>query len=416
MDKGHLLCPILGCLEENIHFKLKFKLLRYAVLNSSVNQVGRMRLTLLIINLIFWSLNAQAHKMSDGFLALQVEGKHIAGQWDIALHDLDHAIKLDLDNDKNITPAELDKRRNAVYVYAITRLLIASDQQPCPIQPSDLSINARSDGDYAALKLAADCPNEPKALTVGYQLFFDLDPLHRGNLRLKHGERIDTAIFSPANSRIEFTPAQPTSHWIALRNFMNEGIWHIWIGYDHVLFLLSLLLPAAMVREGKNWRATVSFSTAFWEVFKIVAAFTIAHSITLSLAVLGYVSLPSRWIESVIAASVAIAALNNIYPIFLKRRILLAFGFGLVHGLGIASVLLDMALPLSQRLLSLVGFNLGVEVGQVAIVGVALPLITYFSRYPFYTPLVLESGSACIACIALYWLVERSLDLQINLI
>lgn len=373
-----------------------------------------MKLTLLTLSLVFWSLNAQAHKLSDGFLALQVEGKHIAGQWDIALHDLDHAIKLDLDNDGNITLEELHNRQNAVNTYAITRLSITAEKQACPLLPTDLLINAHSDGNYAVLKLQADCPIEPTILTIGYRLFFDLDPLHRGLLKLQRGERTDSTIFSPANNSVEFTQSKPRNPWEELRNFALEGIWHIWIGYDHILFLLSLLLPAAMVHIGQNWQARLSFKVSFWDVFKVVGAFTLAHSITLSLAVLGYVSLPSRWVESAIAASVAIAALNNIFPVFSKCRTLLAFSFGLIHGLGIASVLLEMELPTSQRLLSLVGFNVGVEAGQLAIVSVALPLITYFSQYRFYTPLILKSGSACITGIALFWLVERSFDLQID--
>jgi hypothetical protein len=188
------------------------------------------------------------------------------------------------------------------------------------------------------------------------------------------------------------------------------------MGYDHILFLLSLLLPAALVRENSSWRPKQRFSQAFWDVLAVVTAFTLAHSITLSLAALGYISLPTRWVESAIAASVAIAALNNIYPVFVHRRTWFAFSFGLIHGMGIASVLLDMGLPDGQRVLSLLGFNLGVEVGQLAIVSMALPLITLLSHYRYYPKLVMKSGSACIVIVALVWLAERSLDFQMNIL
>jgi hypothetical protein len=374
-----------------------------------------MNTRLIILSLICWSFSAQAHKPSDSYLALHVAEQRVAVQWDIALRDLDYALGLDMNNDGNITWGELQQRQAAVNAYVLPRLSINNEQYSCPLQATELLVDEHSDGHYAVLKFQSLCPTAPKTLSVAYHLFFDIDAQHRGLLTLTRGARIDSAIFSPAKSTIDFSQIKPRSAWAELQSFALEGIWHIWIGYDHILFLLSLLLPAAMVRVGKQWQSGLGFSAAFWEVFKVVGAFTVAHSITLSLAVFGYVSLPSRWVESAIAASVAIAALNNIFPVFTKRRSLLAFGFGLIHGLGIASVLLDMNLPASQCLLSLLGFNVGVEIGQLAIVSVALPLISYFSQSRFYTPVVLKSGSAGITAIALFWLAERSLDVQFNL-
>ncbi len=151
-------------------------------------------------------------------------------------------------------------------------------------------------------------------------------------------------------------------------------MWHIWIGFDHILFLLSLLLPAVLIWRASRWQAVETFRAAFVDVFRIVTSFTVAHSITLSLATLGFVSLPSRWVESAIAASVVLAALNNLWPLFHGRRWMVAFGFGLIHGFGFASVLVDLGLPRETLVLALVGFNLGVEAGQLAIVALFLPL------------------------------------------
>jgi len=166
-------------------------------------------------------------------------------------------------------------------------------------------------------------------------------------------------------------------------------------------------LPAALVAIDGQWRAVAGFRRAAWDVVKIVTAFTLAHSITLSLASLGYLALPSRWVESAIAASVVAAALNNIGCWILARRSWLAFGFGLVHGLGFASVLLDLGLPSHLRLIGLVGFNLGVEAGQLAIVAAVLPLVVGLSRFRFYRPVVMKFGSGCIAAVAFLWLAER---------
>ena len=124
----------------------------------------------------------------------------------------------------------------------------------------------------------------------------------------------------------------------------------------------------------KRWAAAPSFKAAFADVFKVVTAFTVAHSITLSLAALGVISLPSRLVESAIAVSVVLAALNNVRSVVYGGRWIIAFCFGLIHGFGFASVLTDLGLPQESMLLALVAFNLGVELGQLAIVAVFLPL------------------------------------------
>ncbi|MEO7557455.1 MAG: HupE/UreJ family protein, partial [Gammaproteobacteria bacterium] len=142
-------------------------------------------------------------------------------------------------------------------------------------------------------------------------------------------------------------------------------------------------------------------------------AFTLAHSITLSLAVLSIVQLPSRFVETTIAASIVLAALNNIFPLVQKRLWLVAFGFGLIHGFGFASVLVDLGLLKQALLLSLVGFNVGVEIGQLSIVSVFLPLAYVLRRSWFYQRFILALGSLAIAGLALVWLMERAFNLTL---
>jgi hypothetical protein len=179
------------------------------------------------------------------------------------------------------------------------------------------------------------------------------------------------------------------------------------------LFLLSLLLPAVLVFEGGRWQAVTRFPPAFWDVFKIVTSFTVAHSITLSLAALGVISLPSRLVESAIATSVVLAALNNVFPVVHERRWMVAFAFGLIHGFGFASVLRDLGLPQGALLIALVGFNLGVEVGQLAIVSAFLPIAYALRASWLYRRLVFVGGSIVIAAVAGIWLVERAFNMKI---
>ena len=373
-----------------------------------------MRLFALIVLLSLWIGPATAHKPSDSYLTLLMEGDHLTGQWDIALRDLDYAIGLDADGNGEITWGEVKAKHNEIAAYAPARLAIAADGVGCPMRVTEHLIDNHSDGAYEVMRFAVDCPAAPRVLTIKYNLLFDLDPQHRGLLRLEEQGRTHTAIFSPERNtwRLE---SQSIGLGRQFVEFFNTGVWHIWTGFDHILFLCALLLPAVLEHGAGRWRAVATFRHAFFEVLGIVTAFTVAHSITLSLAVLGFVTLPSRLIESAIAASVVVAALNNLYPLIEKRLWMVAFAFGLVHGLGFANVLTDLRLPRSALAVSLVSFNLGVEAGQLAIVAAFLPLAYLSRRSWLYPRVVLGLGSCCIAAIASVWLIARSLNVSIFL-
>ncbi len=367
---------------------------------------------LLFALLAFFAAVAAAHKPSDSYLGVTVAGDAVRGQWDIALRDLDFAIGLDSNGNGEITWGELRARQPEIDAYALSRLTVALDGKACQPRVTEHLVDNHSDGAYAVLRFEAPCAKAGAVLTLGYNLFFDLDPQHKGLLRLEFDGATRTAIFSPdaAQQRFELTkPSRITQFF----DYGREGVWHIWIGFDHILFLLSLLLPAVLVITHHQWRAVERFKTAFWDVLKIVTAFTVAHSITLSLAALGVISLPTRLTESAIALSVVLAALNNIFPLFQRRRWMVAFGFGLIHGFGFASVLADLGLPRDALLLALVGFNLGVEAGQLAIVAVFLPVAFGLRRSWFYRRVVLIGGSALISLLAAVWFVERAFNLKV---
>lgn len=367
---------------------------------------------LLAILLLGWCGLAHAHKPSDSYLALQMQAGGVRGQWDIALRDLEFAIGLDANGDGEITWGELSARHDAIAAYALARLRLATGDAACALRATDHLVDQHSDGAYAVIRFEAACPERAGKLTVGYSLFFDLDPTHRGLARIETEGVTQTAVFSPERRRQHFDLAAPSVVQQIIA-YGREGIWHIWIGYDHVLFLLSLLLPSVWVREGSGWRPAPRFGPAFWDVFKVVTAFTIAHSITLSIAALEIVTLPSRLVESVIAASVLLAALNNPFPLVIGRRWLIAFCFGLIHGFGFASVLTDLGLPRGALVSSLFGFNLGVELGQLAIVSAFLPVAYALRNTWFYGRVVFAAGSILIAVFAVIWLAERALNVSL---
>ena len=367
---------------------------------------------LVCILLAIFSEIAYAHKASDSYLRFEINDGIIQGRWDIALRDLDYAIGLDGDADGRITWGELRARHQAITNYAFTHLQIRGDGAKCWSDLPDHLVDHHTDGAYAVLRFLVTCPEAVSIFEIEYSLLFALDPLHRGLLQVAYDEQVQTGIFSPEHPTIHLN-LNKSSPWHEFIQFGREGVWHIWIGYDHILFLISLLLPAVLWWKAGRWHPQQSFRRAFWEVFKIVTAFTLAHSITLSLAVLGFVSFPTRWVESAIAASVLIVALHNLYPIIQNRLWVITFIFGLVHGLGFASVLIDFGLPTKSLALALAGFNLGVEIGQVVIVGIFISLAFLVRRSWFYQRFILNFGSLMIAFIALIWLIERSMDLDL---
>jgi hypothetical protein len=374
---------------------------------------------------LFTSTNAQAHKPSDSYLTMSVpkDGSDVAVRWDIALRDLDYVLQLDRDNDGALTWGEVRARGDDITKYATANLVLTSKDKPCLLSTAaPMQLDKHSDGTYAVLSLTAACGAAiTEALQVKYSLLFDVDPSHRGLVQwLAPGEKEALSVILGTETATQKLPLQAPSAWETFQQYVVEGAFHIWIGYDHILFLLSLLLPAVLIFSkvmGENAKKVTliqpapSFIAALKEVLKVVTAFTLAHSITLSLAALSVVSLPSRWIESAIAASIIVAAVQNIRGVVDSKRWIMAFGFGLIHGFGFASVLADLGLPQNALITALVGFNVGIEGGQLAIVAVFMPLAFWLRSTKFYQVAIFKWGSVLIALLALYWFVQRAFDL-----
>jgi hypothetical protein len=359
--------------------------------------------------------SASAHKPSDSYLTLEVDGPVIHVRWDIALRDLDYALGLDGDGDGKITWGELRAQSSEVGAYALARLTLRGDSDtPCAaeLDPKGLAVASHSDGAYAVLRFDARCSSPITSAGIDYRLFFDIDPQHRSIARIdaKGTSRTHTLTKSEHEARFTF---EDSGHLRQLGSIVKLGIVHIWAGYDHILFLLALLLPSVLVRDDKTWRPVDRLRPALLDVLRIVTAFTIAHSITLSLAALELVTLPSRLVESVIAASVVLAAANNVRPVLRQDRWMAAFLLGLMHGFGFSSTLMDLDLPRANLLETLFGFNLGVEVGQLTIVLVFVPLAYKARKSDSYRRVGLVGGSIAIAVLASIWLVERAFDLKL---
>jgi hypothetical protein len=356
---------------------------------------------------------ALAHKASDGYLAVEHRGETLDARIDLSLRDLDAAIGLDADADGAITWGEVKAAHGAIAALVAKGLVVTSAGAPCPLDPVAHRIDRHSDGAYAVVRLAGRCEQASPALVIDYRLLFDVDPTHRGLVRYVAPDGGTKTVVLTADSR----SASLSSHTSAGEQawaYLVQGAHHIWEGFDHLLFLVSLLLPAVLMRRDERWQPAASFRAAFVDVVKVVTAFTLAHSVTLSLAVLGIVSLPSRFVESAIALSVVLAAANNLRPVVRNGRTFAAFAFGLIHGFGFAGALGELGLPDDALALSLASFNVGVELGQLVVVALLLPA-AYLLRATLAYRVAMTAGSLAIVAVGVLWFVERALDVPIVL-
>jgi hypothetical protein len=353
---------------------------------------------------------ALAHKASDAYLAIDASSSTVDVRWEIAVRDLDLALAIDGDGDGAVRWGELRTARPRIAQLAQESLHIRGDGAACmPQGTPDLALTSHTDGAYAQVRVSYMCSARPRALALDYTLLFGLDPQHKGLARIDAGGATHTVTFTRDARAAELTLAT-VDRAAQLASFVRLGVKHIWEGIDHLLFLLALLLPSVLRREGKGWAAVPALRPAIADVLRIVTAFTLAHSITLSLAVLDVVRPPSGVIEAAIAVSVAVAAIDNVRPILGGRRWLAAFALGLLHGFGFSSALTEMALSRGDVAIALFGFNAGVELGQCAAVALFLPLAYALRKTRAYRWGALTAGSVAIGLVAIVWTVERIVE------
>ena len=394
---------------------------------------------------------AQAHKSSDAYLFFDQQPAATTLRWDIALRDLDVVLALDADANRELTWGEIRAAWPRIDALALASLAVPG----CRFEVLGHALEQRNDGAYAVLQLSAPCQVGPAAV-MHYSLFAEIDPTHRGIVRQTVAgaaprlRMLVPALMPPALQRTQaqaasaaaapaapadtasaavpdavpaaaaplaVTAAPPASAAAAVDShspsFIGEGVHHILTGYDHLLFLLCLLLPSVLTRQPgppSRWQAVAGWRQAILPVAKTVTLFTLAHSVTLALAALGWVKLSPAFVEPAIAATIMLAAFDNLRPWLLRWRGWVTFGFGMIHGFGFAGVLGELQLPAAQFGWALFQFNLGLEIGQLLLVLAVVPLLFVLRRRSAYVPLVLRAGSSLALLMAGVWLVERSTD------
>ena len=355
---------------------------------------------------------AFAHKASTSYLHVRAEAQRLDIRWDIAIRDLDTAIGLDADNDGAVTWGELKAAKSRLFDYAASHLRIGSANADCPLLPQDLKVVSHSDGAYAVLLFRADCAGPTRELALDYSLLFEVDALHRGLIVVEFADQgrllsTQSGIFAPNAHVLKFS-AEQSSVARLFGQYFKAGMFHVWSGLDHMLFLAGLFLPAVLRRSKGRWLAVANLRTAVRDTAIIVTAFTIAHACTLSLAATGAFTLPSRWVESAVALTVLFAGLNNLVPMVYRELFWLSAGFGLIHGAAVASALIDLGLPARGRVWSLLAFNLGVETAQLALLAAVIIPAFLMRNTRFYRYWILIPGSTIVAAVGLCWFIERA--------
>ncbi len=391
----------------------------------------------IIFNLFFLfvlstPLFVSAHEVNASYIYLKIyETDGIDGRFEIHIDEINKIFDLDFSED--VTADDLEPYKEMIQAYLLKHSSFSSKYGKHKVLFKD-EIGVQDSeklGVFAKFYFHLENSNKiPEKLDVFYDAVFEIDNTHRSFLVVafhwKAGVMNNEAVVS-----LFFTPDKPSdtlslnddlSVWNGFIGMVRQGIWHIWIGLDHILFLIALILPSVLVRRREEdvkltrknffgWEPVMAFKPAFFYILKIITFFTIAHTITLTLATLEVVSLPSRLVESIIAFSIGLAAYHNIKPIFKGKDWLIAFVFGLFHGFGFANVLADLGLTSKFLGLSLFGFNIGVELGQIVIIAVLFPILFLLRKKNIYKSIFLY-GCIFLIIASIYWMVERIFDVS----
>lgn len=348
---------------------------------------------------------AEAHAVGTSYLFAELDAAEAPAKlrWEMNANELAWNVFIDSDANGVITREELERARPSLAAATAAQLAVTRGGAPCALAYDHADIRPADDHEVVSIFARADCPREG-LFTIGGPLFLS-GYAQRVILEATRGS--EASVFVLSLDEPTWSETERVSAWAGFAHFVGQGAWHVLIGYDHIAFVLLLLLPSVMRPLGGRWQGAEGLGPVTRDIVTIVTAFTIAHSTTLALAVTGIVKLPAQPIELAIAASIAVAAAINLMPRLSHARLPLAFGFGLVHGLGFANALVELDAQGASLVALLAGFNIGVELAQLAIVALVLPLIYAARRTRWYASGVLPLGSCALGAAGVVWLVQR---------
>lgn len=375
-----------------------------------------LRLVCLSVILVLTAGVATAHRIDESYVYFQVTEDALTGRIEVTSKDLAQAFTFDGDS-RLPTNDQIEARADEIFDHFADRLLILAEGQRYPVTFTGLDF---LDTDIATFALFSfDIPGlapAPDAIEMSYEfLFNDVDPGHLGfaliesNTRtgVRKNESHISLTFGPGGGvqTLGLTADPPGKVFV---DFVVHGIWHIWHGIDHLMFLAALLLAATMTRRDGHWAPTENLGRSMGVMVGLVTAFTLGHALAISLSAFGVIRFPSTWVEGAIALSIILVALANLMPGLQTRSGLALFAFGLFHGFGFVSVLPLLGADPMLKTVGLIGFTIGIELAQLAIVLVAFPVLYLVCNWRIYPMLALRLGSVGVIAIAAVWFAERS--------
>jgi hydrogenase/urease accessory protein HupE len=340
---------------------------------------------------------AQAHQVNLSTARVELRpDRSVAVQVALKGSDVDRLAGTQIyDAQKDLAdPAKVAASAGPIAAYVSAHVSVAgTDGKDCARGAPEVM----PDGDGVIVRIAFSCQDVPGDLVYRSTVLTASDKSARQVVLIGAGENAPQALLDDTHSTLTISAPAP-SVWSTMQRYLITGIEHIFLGYDHIAFLVAIVLWARRLVP----------------VIKVVTAFTIAHSITLSLAALQIVVIPSAIVEPAIAASIIFVAVENFFSRNVDGRWKVTFAFGLIHGFGFAGALQEMGLPANAVVPALAAFNIGVEIGQVAIVSIVVPALILLDRLfaadrtkPVRAAALVYTLSAVITVLGSYWLVTR---------
>jgi hypothetical protein len=359
-----------------------------------------LRHALLVLALLLVASDASAHRGSATYLIVEPtdDGANITADVEIVDAAMELGMGEDASHDAVLAAAD------RIHAWLHEGVWLEARGGRCASTLGPITRATSEDAPRLEVAITYRCPSPRGSLTLHDDTIFASDAQHETFVRERFGTGTETRVLRVGRQTAAL--GEPASMSSLLGQFAWEGVMHLLTGYDHLLFLLSLLLTTGELAAKRGHRA------ALRDIAFVVTAFTVGHSITLIIAALGVLVLPARFVESVIAGSIVVVAVMNIVrPESRKQMPWLALGFGLIHGFGFSSVLADLGLPSRARVLSLLSFNVGIEAAQLGCVLLAIGPLEWMARQQGYRNWVVRGGSACIVVLAGFWMIERALGL-----
>lgn len=361
-----------------------------------------------------------AHQQPVTLVVLEVAPKNVAMTLHVPLNELELAFG----NDVTQSPEKnLPEWRNQFSQYLTKHIHLTTAQQPWILEVKGMVVTPAEQiesGPFqeitVQLLLTPPVNISPRKFTLNYDLIMHQVVTHKALVSIKNDwergqiSEQSVGVIQVTTQTTQIEPLEINlesgSWWDGFKGMVSLGMHHIKEGTDHLLFLLVLLLPVTLLLKGRQWGGFGGSQYSLSRLFKIVTAFTVGHSVTLLAGALGWLRLPQQPVEVLIAFSILVSAVHAIRPIFPGKEMYVSAGFGLVHGLAFATILADLNLSAAPMVLSILGFNLGIEVMQLFVIAITVPWLILLSLTPFYK--WVRITSALLAAIAsLGWFANR---------